>query len=170
MRKYFSVLLAASLTLGVTTVSADNHGSINNKDAKALADYFDKKFPGVTTNDLVNGAYALDESLFMQFEAQEEFPRYEDFVAQGEEFYNTPFKNGKGFADCFGNDTSSIRPRYPHWDKKKQTVVTLEGDINKCLTDNGEKPLGWKKRHDGLCFRLPVHGSSWQNDQRCSAQ
>ncbi len=145
MRKYLSVLLAASVSLGVSTVSADNHGSINNKDANDLASYFTNKFPGVKTEDLVNGAYALDESLYSQFENIEEFPPYEDFVATGEEFYNTPFKNGKTFASCLGDDTSSIKPRYPHWDKEKQTVVTLEGDINKCLTDNGEKALGWKK-------------------------
>jgi sulfur-oxidizing protein SoxA len=145
MRKYISVLLAAGVSFGATAVIAGNTSNVNNDDAKALADYFVKKFPGVKTESLVNGAYALDESLYSQFENIEEFPPYEDFVAKGEAFYNTPFKNGKSFADCFGDDTSAIKPKYPHWSAEKQTVVTLEGDINKCLKDNGEAELKYNK-------------------------
>ena len=63
MRKYMSVLLAASVSLATTNVLADN-----NADAQELKDYFIKKFPGVTTDALVNGAYALDEGLFMQWQ------------------------------------------------------------------------------------------------------
>lgn len=140
MRKTLSMLLAAAVSVTGTTVFADN-----NKDAGDLANYFVSKFPGVTTDALVNGAYALDESLYSQWENIEEFPPYEDFVALGEEFYNKPFANGKSFASCFGDDVSAIRVKYPHWDSETQKVVTLEGDINKCLTDNGEKPLKLKK-------------------------
>ena len=141
MRKYMSVLLAASVSLATTNVLADN-----NADAQELKDYFIKKFPGVTTDALVNGAYALDEGLFMQWQdVEENFPPYEDFVAKGEEIYNKSFANGKSFASCFGDDPSAVRVKYPHWDSETQKVVTLEGDINKCLTDNGEKPLKGKK-------------------------
>jgi len=140
MRKYLSVLLAASVSLVTSAAMADN-----NKDASDLANYFSKKFPGVSKDALVNGAYALDESLYSQWENIEEFPPYEDFVAMGEEIYNKPFKNGKGFASCFGNDPSAVKVKYPHWDSKTEKVVTLEGDINKCLKDNGEKPMKWSK-------------------------
>jgi sulfur-oxidizing protein SoxA len=108
MRKYISVLLAAGVSFGATAVIAGNTSNVNNDDAKALADYFVKKFPGVKTESLVNGAYALDESLYSQFENIEEFPPYEDFVAKGEAFYNTAFKNGKSFADCFGDDVRRL--------------------------------------------------------------
>ena len=63
MRKYISVLLAASVSLASSTIMADN-----NADANDLKDYFIKKFPGVSTDSLVNGAYALDEGLFMQWQ------------------------------------------------------------------------------------------------------
>lgn len=139
MRKYLSILLAASVSLGTSAAMADN-----NKDARDLADYFSKKFPGVTTDTLVNGSYALDEGLYLQWENIEEFPPYEDLVAKGEEFYNTPFKNGKSFASCFGDDPSAVKAKYPHWDSNAGKVVTLEGDINKCLKDNGEQELKWK--------------------------
>jgi sulfur-oxidizing protein SoxA len=140
MRKYLSVLLAASVSLGTSAAMADN-----NSDANDLKQYFSKKFPGVTTEAMVNGAYALDESLYSQWENIEEFPPYEEFVNKGEALYNTPFANGKGFASCFGDDPSAVRVKYPYWDKATSKVVTLEGDINKCLTDNGEKAYGWKK-------------------------
>jgi sulfur-oxidizing protein SoxA len=117
----------------------------NSKDVQDLKDYFVKKFPGVNTDTLVHGSYALDEGLMMQFRDIEEFPPWEDNAAKGEELYNKPFANGKTFASCFGDDVSAIRAKYPFWDTDKQTVVTLEGDINKCRTDNGEKPFKWKK-------------------------
>ncbi|MGD2117597.1 MAG: sulfur oxidation c-type cytochrome SoxA [Chromatiales bacterium] len=140
MRKYISALLAASVTIATGSVMADN-----NADAKSLSDYFVKKFPGVATSDLINGSYALDESLKSQWENIEEFPPYEDFVSQGEEIWNKKFANGKSFASCFGSDPSKVRVKYPHWDSASSKVVTLEGDINKCLTDNGEKPMKWGK-------------------------
>ena len=141
MRKYISVLLAASVGLASSAIMADN-----NADSNDLKDYFIKKFPGVTTDSLVNGAYALDEGLFMQWQdVEENFPPYEDNLSKGEELYNKPFANGKTFADCFGDDPSAVRVKYPHWDSETQQVVTLEGDINKCLTDNGEEPFKGKK-------------------------
>jgi len=140
MRKYLSVLLAASVSLGTGSVSADS-----TKHVDELKDYFMKKFPGVEIESLNDGSYALDESLYMQFENIEEFPPWEDFAAKGEEIYNTPFANGKTFASCFGDDVTKIRAKYPYWNSELKRVVTLEGDINKCLTDNGEKPLKGKR-------------------------
>jgi sulfur-oxidizing protein SoxA len=140
MQKYISILLAAAVSFSAGTAVADPKEDVNK-----LNSYFTKKFPGVTTEDLVNGPYALDESKRIQWEAMEEFPPYEDFVAMGEEIWNKKFANGKSFASCFGSDPSKVRVKYPHWDSKKSTVVTLEGDINKCLKDNGEKPFKWKK-------------------------
>ena len=59
--------------------------------------------------------------------------------------WDEPFANGKTYADCLGEELSTIRARYPHYDAENDTVVTLEGDINKCREANGEKALGWKK-------------------------
>lgn len=145
MRKSTSLLLAATVSLASGLAIAAGASDINNKDAREMADYFSKKFPGVEKSTLIHGAYALDQSRMDQFLNIEEFPPYEDFVAKGEAFYNTPFKNGKSFADCFGDDPTAVKPKYPHWDAEKQTVVTLEGDINKCLKDNGEAELKYNK-------------------------
>lgn len=115
------------------------------EDIKALQGYFTKKFTGVKIEDYINGVYAIDEDSRKQWEEIEEFPPYEIDIAKGEELWNTKFANGKSFTDCFGDDLSTIRPKYPHHDAEKDAIVTLEGDINKCRTDNGEKAFKWKK-------------------------
>jgi sulfur-oxidizing protein SoxA len=140
MHKYVSVLLAAGLSLGAGSVLAGV-----DEDVAASDKYFQQRFPGVHSQDFANGPYALDANKRIQWEAMEEFPPYEQFVDMGEEIWETPFANGKSFASCFGSDPSKVRVKYPHWDSKTEKVVTLEGDINKCLKDNGEKPFGWKK-------------------------
>lgn len=114
-------------------------------DLKAFRALYAKKFPNVPMNDFVNGVYSLDKGSREQWEAFEEFPAYVIYVDKGEELFNKKFANGKGYADCFPNYKKGIRQDYPYFDTKAGKVVTIEGDINKCRTDNGEKPLKWKK-------------------------
>jgi len=114
-------------------------------DLKAFRSYFTKKFPEVPMNDFVNGVYALDASAREQWEAFEEFPSYEIAIDNGEEKFHKKFANGKGYADCFPNYKKGIKQNYPYFDSDSGKVVTLEGAINKCRTDNGEDKLKWKK-------------------------
>jgi sulfur-oxidizing protein SoxA len=114
-------------------------------DLKAFRSYFTDKFPEVPTNDFVNGVYAIDAASREQWEEFEEFPSYEIAVDNGEGRFNKKFANGKGYADCFPNYKKGIKQNYPYFDSAKGDLVTLEGAINKCRTDNGEKKLKWKK-------------------------
>ena len=114
-------------------------------DLKAFRSYFTKKFPDTPVDDFINGVYSVDPASREQWEAFEEFPSYEIAIDNGEEKFNTPFANGKSYADCFPNYKKGIKQNYPYFDKDSGKVVTLEAAINKCRTDNGEKPLGWKK-------------------------
>jgi len=115
-----------------------------SEDKAALRDYFKKSLPGKNLDDFINGVYALDDDARSQWEEIEEFPPYEIALDKGSELWDKKFKNGKSFESCFG-DISKVRAKYPYHDEAKDTIVTLEGDINKCLTDNGEKPFKWKK-------------------------
>jgi len=115
------------------------------EDRKALGEYYKKNTSNPNLDDYINGIYALNKDARAQWEEIEEFPPYEIDLDKGEELWNKTFKNGKSFADCLGKDVSKIRVKYPFHDEKKDTIVTLEGDINKCLKDNGEKPFKWKK-------------------------
>ncbi len=140
MKKMLTLLLSAGLMATATQAI-----SSPKQDLDHFRTYFEQRFPGIQLNDFGNGPYALDANKRLQWESMEEFPPYEEYVDKGRDIWETPFKNGKSFASCFGKDASKVRPKYPHWDKASGKVVTLEGDINKCLKDNGEKPFGWKK-------------------------
>ena len=140
MHKYVSILLAAGLSLGAGSVLGTP-----DDDLASFKKYFQQRFPGMHDEDFANGPYALDANKRIQWEAMEEFPPYEQFVDKGEAIWNKKFANGKSFASCFGDDPSKVRVKYPHWDSEKGQVVTLEGDINKCLKENGEKTFKWGK-------------------------
>ena len=114
-------------------------------DVKALRDYYKKNAPKSDFSDYGNGIYAFDEDARDQWNEIEEFPPYEIDVEKGEEVWNKKFKNGKSFADCLGSDVSKIRVKYPYHDEASDSIITLEGAINKCRTDNGEKAFKWKK-------------------------
>jgi len=114
-------------------------------DLKAFRSYFTKKFPDVPVNDFINGVYAVDPASREQWEAFEEFPSYSISVDNGEAKFNSKFANGKGYADCFPNYKKGIKQNYPYFDTDTGKVVTMEGAINKCRTDNGEEALKWEK-------------------------
>lgn len=144
--KMMKIALAAACTLGTMTAVADKKATETTpaEDLKTYQAYFMKKFPGVPLQEYANGVYAIDKVSRDSWEAIEEFPPYEPFIEEGEELWNKPFANGKGYASCFP-DGPAQRKNYPHWDAKSKSVVTMEGAINACRTANGEKALKWKK-------------------------
>ncbi len=134
-------MLVAGLTLLVSgPLLADPES-----DRLAFVNYFEERFPDVELEAYVNGVYALDEASYEQWLQIEEFPPYELAVEEGEELFNTPFANGKSYADCFDNGGIGIRQNYPYFDADRGEVVTLEYAINLCREANGEEPLGYKK-------------------------
>lgn len=140
MNKILTALTAAMMATAPILTSATPE-----EDLKDFRAYFHNKFPDTPKNDFINGVYSVHGPSREQWEAFEEFPSYEIFVDKGEELFNKPFANGKGFKDCFPNYKKGIRQNYPYFDADSGQVVTLEGAINKCLTDNGEKAYKWKK-------------------------
>jgi len=140
MNKIANVLTVAFLV--VTPFAAQ---ATPDEDLKEFREYFFKKFPDTPKGDFINGVYSVDPASREQWEAFEEFPSYEIYVDKGEELFNKKFANGKSFADCFPDYKKGIRQNYPYFDTKSGEVVTLEGAINKCLTDNGEKAYKWEK-------------------------
>ena len=114
-------------------------------DLEAFRSYYVKQFPEVPMNDFVNGVYALDAASREQWEEFEEFPSYEIAIDNGEEKFHNKFANGKSYVSCFPQYKKGIKQNYPYFDIDSGKVVTLESAINKCRSDNGEKPLKWKK-------------------------
>ena len=115
------------------------------EDRQAFRKFYENRFPQVEPiGDFQNGVYSILPEAREQWEAIEEFPPYELAIEEGEKIYNKTFANGKSLKDCFGED-GAVREQYPHWNKERGMVMTMELAINECLEANGEKPLKYKK-------------------------
>lgn len=135
--KRTNYFLIITVSLGVAgLVHADPES-----DRQALVDYYQAQFPEVEWQEFANGLYAFDEVAREQWIEMEDFPPYEIAIEEGEEYFNTPFANGKGYADCFENGGIGIRQHYPQFDSEAGEVVTLELAINYCRAANEEAPL-----------------------------
>ena len=139
-------LLAASaalaLGLGVSPMVA---ATTPQEDLKAFQAYFTQKFPDVPKEQFVDGVYSLNQDFREQWLNAEEFPPYEEAIERGREMFETPFANGKTYADCMPKGGIGTRQMYPYFDSDSGEIVTLEETINKCREANGEKPLKYKK-------------------------
>ncbi|MEM7294125.1 MAG: sulfur oxidation c-type cytochrome SoxA [Pseudomonadota bacterium] len=131
-----TAVLAAIPLMGFTTPE---------KDLAEFQSFYKKRFPNTPFEDFVNGVYSIDAASREQWLEIEEFPPYELAISRGEEAFNKPFANGKGYADCFENGGMGIRQNYPYFDSETGEIKTLELEINECREANGEKPLKYKK-------------------------
>lgn len=140
MKKYLAVLSALLMLTTPVVSQASPEG-----DLKAFRSYFTDKFPDVPVADFINGVYSVDAASREQWEDFEDFPPYEIYISKGETLFHKKFANGNNFATCFPDYEKGVRQNYPYFNPTSGKIVTMEGDINKCLTDNGEKPFKWKK-------------------------
>ena len=135
--RWIMVLLFAGLFTQIVVASPE-------EDRMAFRNHYIKLFPDVSIEDFTNGVYSIDPVGRENWEAIEEFPPYETAIDNGEQMWETPFANGKGYKDCFP-DGPAIKGAYPHWNKEKGMVMTLPLALNLCREANGEKPLKYKK-------------------------
>jgi sulfur-oxidizing protein SoxA len=141
-----SAALALAVLASIVTrpaVAADTPDPV--ADAKAFQKYFVAKFPKLKLEEFVNGPYSMDEDMHRQWEEKEQFSPYDFSLDLGKEMFAKPFKNGKGYADCFPNKGIGIRQNYPYFDEKEGKVVTLELALNQCRAANGEAPFSYVK-------------------------
>ena len=123
-----------------TSITGPVHAN-PEEDRQALVAFYQVRFPNVEMQEFANGLYAFDEVAREQWIDMEDFPPYEIAVEEGEEYFGTPFSNGKDYAGCFENEGIGIRQNYPHFDSDLGEVVTLEMAINQCRETNAEEPL-----------------------------
>jgi sulfur-oxidizing protein SoxA len=110
-------------------------------DRKAFQAFFFAKFPDLPKAEYGNGPYAVNAEMRKGWKEIMAFPPYELALDEGHEEWEKPFKNGKTYADCFDNKGVGIRQTYPRFIAKTGQVETLEGAINRCRVENGEKAL-----------------------------
>ena len=140
MKKLLPSVLIGCLMAGVSIVSL----ATPEEDQKAFQQYYLTKFPDVPKDDFINGVYSIDAQSREQWNDLEEFAPYELALERGEVVFETPFANGKIYADCFENGGIAIRQNYPYFDTEQGQVVTMELAINQCREANGEKPYKYK--------------------------
>jgi sulfur-oxidizing protein SoxA len=138
-------LLIASILLGLLGGLAVTAQATPQEDLAELRAYFKNRFPNTPFKDYINGVYSIDPASREEWEEIEEFPPYELSISNGKELFDTPFANGKSYADCFVNGGIGIAERYPFFDSNSGQVITLESAINACREANGEEPLKWQK-------------------------
>lgn len=135
MKRIF-LMLTALVIAGTAPLAGADPAS----DLKQFREFFKKKFPDVKFDDYAVGLYTLPgmDDYKVQWEAINEFPPYELGLEEGRKEWNTPFKNGKRFADCFKNGGKNIAQHYPYWSEEKKEVRTAEMDLIDCVKKNGE--------------------------------
>lgn len=139
-----ALLIAAALGwcfVNLTPVAADPL-----QDQLALRQYYQQLFPQLKLQDYANGVYAIDAIARQSWLAIEEFPPYEPAIEQGKTLFETPFKNGGRYTDCFPDNVLGIANQYPKWDKTKGEVITLAQAINDCSSSNQESLLPFEKK------------------------
>lgn len=163
-------LLTGIAGLGIALGVASAHASPES-DRQEFIKYYTEKYPNVKVEEYVYGALAFDADSKAQYDAIMEFPPFESQVEAGRKLWETPFKNGKTYADCLPNGGKQIAGNYPMFDEAKGKVVTLHDAINDCRTANGEeafkvndmKTMGALTAHmrtlsDGMLMNVKVEG------------
>ena len=114
--------LWAALAAGAGAASAP----APEQERQRLVDYFAQRFPGVPLQDYVYGAMIANPDAKRQYEQIMEFPPFMGDVEQGKKIWDTPFRNGKTFADCFPDGARNVAGHYPYFDPARGKVVTFE--------------------------------------------
>jgi len=138
MKKLLTALLGSALLFGAVAANATPE-----QDRKQLLDHYKNKFPNIKFDDYVYGALNFNPDALAQYHSIMEFPPYDSQFDQGKKMWETPFKNGKKYADCFPNGGKNMAGNYPYFDEKLGKVVTYEMAINSCRKSNGEEEFAY---------------------------
>lgn len=135
MKNLLLALAGAGILLGTMTAHAGPE-----EDRLQVVNYFKNKYPDIKIEDYIYGALAFDPDAMAQYNSIMEFPPFLGELEKGKKLWDTPFKNGKTYADCLPNGGRMIAGDYPMFDEAKGKVVTFEDLINQCRVENGEEP------------------------------
>jgi len=142
-RTFGLTLLAGSMVIGCAFGAPADEP---NEDRAALAAFFKDRFPDAPLDDYVYGALIANPGGREQYELIMEFPPFIGDIDVGKRIWDTPFRNGKRFADCFPSGGRGALAGYPYFDDKLGKVVTFENAINACLRANGETEYPYGER------------------------
>jgi len=142
LREIMALALAA-LVAGLAAAA----GTTPEQDRQQLVELFAARFPGIALEDYVYGAMIASPDARAQYEQIMEFPPFLNDIEAGRRIWETPFRNGKRFADCFPDGGRNVVGNYPYYDEKLGRVVTFEAALNRCLQASGEPPMAYGERY-----------------------
>jgi len=120
--------------------------STPEQDRQRLVEFFAGRFPGVALEDYVYGAMIASADARAQYEQIMEFPPFLNDIEAGRKIWETPFRNGRRFADCFPDGGRNAAGDYPRYDERLGRVITFEAALNQCRQANGEPSLAYGER------------------------
>lgn len=117
---------------------------------KAIQKHFKKNMPHIKGDAFVDGAMNFSrgskqynkmwtDRMHDDFDQPES---YANAMAAGKKIWETPFANGKTFAECFPHGGKGAAAMYPRVNEAGK-VETFEYALNQCLISNNEKPLDY---------------------------
>jgi len=175
MKKSILVLLLAfSLpALAEPVITAGYKEATPEATLKAIQQHFHQTMPHVKGDAFVEGALNFPNSsleynkMWIDRLADGAFDQPEEYakvLATGKKIWETPFANGKKFADCFAHGGKGAANDYPKVDAASGKVITFEGALNQCLVSNKEKPLDYSDAN--TMGALSVHARRMSNGMR----
>jgi sulfur-oxidizing protein SoxA len=120
--------------------------STPERDRRQFVELFAQRFPDVPLADYVYGAMIANPDARRQYEQIMEFPPFLSDIEQGKRIWETSFRNGKTFADCFPDGGRNVLGNYPYFDPARGKVITFEMALNDCRRTNGEAELAYGLR------------------------
>jgi sulfur-oxidizing protein SoxA len=136
---------AAALALLALAVCHDALAQASpERDRARFLELHARRLPGIPVADYVHGPFALNADARRHYEDIMSFPPFLPEVERGRVLWETPFRNGRTYADCLPQGGRMIAGRYPLYDEAEDRVITFEMALNRCRRANGEPEY----RHD----------------------
>ena len=135
--------LLQHLTALIIFIASSQAWSNPEEDRQLFLDTFAGNIPDVPISQYIYGSMMLSENALDQYESIMDFPPFQEMVDQGKKIWETPFKNGQKFANCFGNKGTNVAGKFPYYDTTQEQVVTFEMALNFCLEQNGETRMSY---------------------------
>ncbi len=164
--KWLTGMAGLGIVLGAAGVQASPE-----QDRQDLVKYYTSKYPNIKIENYVYGAFAFEPDSKAQYDAIMAFPPFEAALKQGRTLWETPFANGRTYADCLPDGGRMIAGNYPLFDEARGRVATLQDALNDCRTANGEaayrlddmKTMGlltayMRTLSDGMLMNVKVEG------------
>ena len=133
--------IVSIVALAITAFCAGRSGVAGpEEDREHMLRFYREKFPTIPVADYVLGALALDPGARAQYEEIMTFPPFDAVIDRGKLLWETPFRNGRRYEDCFSDGGAGAAATYPRFDDARAKVVTFEMALNDCRTSHGEAP------------------------------